>query len=242
MKFREVVISFWYKELEYNPICKVGKLESILSNLFDSPILINEQEPFINIGVPRIVASNENYVFNMSLVNANLVINIHEFADYHEVILKINELMQFVFDALKEVYDLKIIYSSIKIDLSEKINDKHELQKKLLLSNENYEDFLLKTSIGKDNKYYINETVSITKEVKIDIKLPKKINPNGNDMMARSMTVSLMGNSGIEVKEKVLEINDRLHYNNDDNYLVGKDDVRDLLFEFREFLKKEFCE
>lgn len=240
MKLKQAIITFWFRELEYNPICRINDLEDALVNYFNRPFLINNQEPFSYIGMPRIIANNENdYTFNMCLVNANLIINLHECNDYDEVNLKINELMQVVFDSLMKVYELDIIYSSIKIELFEIIKDKKSVQESLLISDENYEDFLLKNSICKDNKYYINKTVSVVKEVKVDIKLPNNIQLNNDDIMIRSMLVSLKGNMGIDINNKVIEINDRLSYNNDDKYLVKKDNIRDLLFEFREILKKE---
>ena len=163
MKLKQVIISFWFKELEYNPICKVNDLENGLNNYFNKPFFINEEEPFINIGIPRIVANNNKYSFNMSLVNANLIINLDN-EDYDQVMLTINEMIQLFYDILMEVYNLEIIYNSIKIECSEVIDNKKEIQKDILISANNYEDFLVKTSICKDDKYYINKTISLVKE------------------------------------------------------------------------------
>ena len=243
MKFKQAVITYWFCELEYNPISKVGELESNLGSFFKSPFLINEQEPFINIGMPRIIANgiNNDINFSMSLVNMNLNINLMNFNDIDDIVLKINELSQTLYDVLSDVYDLKILYASIKIEVSENIRDKFKIQKEYLLNNEfEYEDFLIKTSFGKDNKYYINNTVTISKEVKIDIKMPNKALPNEADMLTRSMLVSLDGNNScVDVKNKVNEINNRLSYNLDKNFYVSKDELRDLLFEFKMLINHE---
>lgn len=240
MKYKNAVISFWYKELEYNPICKVGELENNLGSYFQSPFLINEEPPFINIGLPRIVAHgiNQDYLFNMSLVNANLFINLQDINDINDVILKINELSQTVFASLKEVYNIEILYSSIKIEISELVDNKINFQKELLLNEDEYEDFSLKTCHSKNNKYYINETISLAKEVKIDISIPKDVPFNESDMISRSMLISLDGKNFANIKNQILEINDRLNYNNNSNYRVSSDDLRNLLFEFNLLLKE----
>jgi len=241
MKLKQVIISFWFKELEYNPICKVNDLENGLNNYFNNPFLINEEEPFINIGIPRIIANNEQYSFNMSLVNANLIINVND-DDIDIVLLKINEMMQLIYDVLMEVYSLEIIYNSIKIEFSEVIDNKKDIQKDILISRDNYEDFLVKTSICKDNKYYINKTISLVKEIKVDIKLPNKAVPNDADMLTRAMLVSINDDNAKDVKNSVLEINNRLYYNKKEDFIVKKSDIRDILYEFKLLLKNELGE
>lgn len=242
MKLKQVIISFWFKELEYNPICKVNELENGLSSYFSNPFLINEEEPFINIGMPRIIGTNENnYSFNMSLVNANLIINLNS-NDIDNVFLSINEKMQLIYDVLIDVYNLNIIYNSVKVDFSEEVNNKNDIQKMILNSKENYEDFLVKTSISKDNKYYINKTISLVKEINVDIKLPNKVIPNDVDMITRAMLVSVDNNNARDIKNTILEINNRLNYNKDKDFLVKKSDIRDLLYEFKILLKKELGE
>lgn len=242
MNYKQANITFWFKELEYNPICKVNVLESELSNYFHNPFLINEQEPFINIGMSRIIATNENnYLFNMSLVNANLNINLININDKDEIILKINELTQTLYDILKEIYNLEFIYCSVKIEFSEYIEDKDLIKKDYLINNDiDYEDFQIKTSISKDNKYYINNIIAIMKEIKVDINLPKGIKLNDADMLARSMLVSIdSSKKGLDVLNKTIEINNRLSFNNDEDYLVTKDELRYLLFEFKTLLDNE---
>lgn len=242
MNLKQAIISFWFKELEYNPICKVGELESHLKGDFKEPFLINEQEPFINIGLPRIAAKSDNMqcVFNMTLVNANLNIAFNN-EDKDQAILLINEKLQLVYDALKEVYDLKIVYASIKVEYSEKIEDSTSFVKSILAKpNDELEDFMLKTSIKKDDKYYINHVITTTKEINVDLKLPSNIKPNDSDMMMRSMLVSLKNGKIIgDIKNIVLEINNRLAYNLNPEYLVLKDDIRDLLFEFKKLINNE---
>ena len=239
MNFKQAFITFWFKELDYNPICKVGELEERLQGQFKVPFLINDCEPFINIALPRIVANslNNSCFFNMTLVNANLNILFKE-EDKEQVMLIINEKMQLFFDILMEVFDLKIIYSSIKIEYSEKIDNVLDYAKEVLIENDSLlEDLMVKTSVRRDEKYYINYIVNTTKEVNVNIKLPSKIKPLESDMMARSMLVSLQDGEIIgDIKNHVLEINNRLLYNNDHNYLVNKDSIRDLLYEFKNLL------
>jgi len=238
VKINHAIISLWYKELEYNPICKVGNLENSLSNYFKVPFLISDKEPFVNISLPRIMAGFENdkylYNFNMSMVNANLNITFNE-VDKDEIILKVNEMIQIMYDVLKEIYDIDVIYSSIKIEYIEQVSDIINIQKELLANtNDNLEDFMLKRSFQRDDKYYVNEIITVTKEVKVDINFPKNIKPNDGDMIARSMLISLENSKVLgNIKNTILEINDRLSYNKDSKYRVTKDSLRNLLFEFK---------
>ena len=59
-------------------------------------------------------------------------------------------------------------------------------------------------------------------------------------MITRSMLVSLNNSKECcDLVNNVIEINNRLSYNNDDSYLVQKNDLRDLLFEFKMLLNNE---
>lgn len=243
MEIKQAVISFWYKELEFNPICKVGELENSLASYFEEPFLINEKEPLVNINLPRIIAQkgdeNLRFIFNMTLVSANLNISFNNVSK-DEIILKINEMTQIIYDVLKEIYNVSVVYSSIKIEFFERIEETLTVQKELFkISNEDLEDFMVKFSLKKDDKYYLNEITTVTKEVKVDIKLPKNVKPIEGDMVARSMLISLKDSKVVgNVKNTILEINDRLTYNNNPDYLVNKDSLRDLLFEFKILVDK----
>ena len=242
MRSNKVVISCWFKELSYNPICKVGELEKSLGNYFQAPFLINDCEPFINVGMPRIVARSDEAVFDMSLINANLSILHFYTNNIDDIMLKVNEMMQLVFDILCDLYEIECIYTSIKIELVESSSIK-KCQKELLGTDEEIEDFMVKKSIRKDDKYYFNTMIILSKEVSFDIKNPSKNKPNESDLLARSMLISLCDSKvKDEVKNTVLEINNRLAYNVDNNYRVNKDEVRDLLFEFKVMLNKEIKE
>lgn len=233
MKIKQATISFWFKELSYNPICKVGELENCLNNHFNVPFLINDCEPFVNIGMPRIVARSDDAIFNMTLINAHLnIVNFYT-SDVNEVILKINEMMQTVFAILKEIYEIDCIYSSIKIELLEPTSLKDE-QNKLFNNNEDLEEFMMKKTIKYDNKYYLNTIITLSKEVTFNIKNPTKNNPSEGDLLARSMLISLKDSQVKgEIKNTIFEINNRLGYNIDNNYRVNKDEIRNLLFEFK---------
>lgn len=246
MRVKQVVISFWYKEMEYNPISKVGMLEKELNNYFKAPFLINDKEPFINIGFPRIIAQghDKKSIFNMTLVNANLNINYNNEVDIDDILLEINEKIQFLYDALKSIYELEILYASIKIETTNEVFNVLDLQKELINEkNNDIEDFTIKKTYKKDDKYYLNITKMLTKEVNIDIKLPKNIQINEGDMITRSMLVSLEDGKVVgDILNNLFEVNNRLGYNNNSNYRVTKDEIRDLIFEFKMLINKEIKE
>lgn len=241
MKFKCASIVFWFNELTYNPICKVNNLEQSLKTYFDSHFLINDAPPFINIGLPRIIANNNDkkIYFDMSLVNTNFTIDLVDYNDLDSIFLEINRNSQFIYDILKEIYDINFLYCSIKLEMFSNVSNKVLLQKELLKENDMiYEDFLVKTSICKENKYYINKINSLEKNITVDIKLPKDIPLNDGDMLIRSMLVST-SNNGDNIYNKIIEVNNRLNYNMDKDFVVKKDDLRNLLFEFRELIKEE---
>ena len=65
----------------------------------------------------------------MSLINAILSINITEDIDIDEAILLINNNVQLFYDIIKKVYDVKIVYTSIKIEMT---NEDKRVKNKLI--------------------------------------------------------------------------------------------------------------
>lgn len=235
-KIESINISYWYKELDNNPINKVMELQNNLKSIFDADFMINDTPALQKISMPRIqgISNDKKYFFSMSLVNANLVININGEKDSDEVLLLINNYLQLVYDVLKEIYDLEILYSSIKIELTCEDN-KEEVLKKLNILDENIEDFSVKKGLKKDN-YYINYTISNSKEYNFNI---NKENIYQEDLYDRTMLISLK--DAILNREYIvtnIEINDRLSYNIDPKYLSNKDSLRGMIFELREIIKE----
>lgn len=235
-KIESINISYWYKELDNNPINKVMELQNNLKSIIDADFMINDTPALQKISMPRIqgISNDKKYFFSMSLVNANLVININGEKDSDEVLLLINNYLQLVYDVLKEIYDLEILYSSIKIELTCEDN-KEEVLKKLNILDENIEDFSVKKGLKKDN-YYINYTISSSKEYNFNI---NKENIYQEDLYDRTMLISLK--DAILNREYIvtnIEINDRLSYNIDPKYLSNKDSLRGMIFELREIIKE----
>ena len=106
-KIQNIHISYWYQELDYNPKDKIENLEKEVKSVIDQPLLYNEELPNRFIGMPRIqgMSSDNKYLFNMSLINANLTINVSDLSS-DAVILLINEKVQLFFDILHDVYNL----------------------------------------------------------------------------------------------------------------------------------------
>lgn len=241
-KVNNIIISYWYKELDNNPISKIEELENSLNTMFIKPFLVNNMESGINLSMPRIqtMSSDKRFLFTMSLVNANLSIHFNEEIDYDEVVLIINENVQLFYDLLKEIYDVKIIYSSIKLELSREEKEPCDyFVDRFNLTNGEYEDFSFKKVLRKYDTYYINYLVNTGKELNFNIDFKGK-RPNQNDMFDRSMLISL---SDAKINRKVLnivvEINDRLAFNNDSNYLTTKENVRGMVSEVKDILNNK---
>ncbi len=239
-KIRNIYISYWFHELDYNPAKKVFELQKEIESIIDLPIRYNSDEVLRNIGMPRIEgqSSDMKYWFTMSLVNAFFSINIKENLDNDEIILLINNNIQLFYDILKEIYDVHIIYSSIKLEYVDE--DKHEEQLIKLLglsNNQKYEDLSFKRGIIK-NDYYINYILTYSKEYNFD--LTNDENLTSQDLFDRSMLTSLSkAKLHKEFLLTVIEINDRYIYNVDASHETSKDDLRGMIMELKDILKNK---
>ena len=239
-KIKNIYISYWFRELNFNPALKVKILEKEIKSIIDNPIIYNTDDVLTNIAIPRIegLSADKKYLFTMSLINAVLSININCFADNDEILLLINNNSQLFYDILKDVYNLHIIYTSVKIELiDDNKNIKEELTNLLNLSDNKYEDLIFKRGIIKDD-YYINYHLSYSKEYNFDLKNDGKIIEQ--DLFDRSMLMSLQdAQFNKEFLLIIVEINDRYAYNINSKHETGKDDIRGMIIELKNVLNNE---
>ena len=240
MKINSVTINFWFKELLESPSTKVLELEDNLNSLFHNNFMYTDMPVKENIDIPRIqcLSEDKKLFFTMSLVSCNLNIEVNDL-DNDEIVLLINEDMQILYDVLVDVYHLEILYSSIKFEANkqdDKVIDK--LIKKYNLDKDGYEDVSIKEVKKIDDSYYECIVLSSSKEINFDITLPVA-NPKENDIYARSMLLSTseatIGKTLVNVN---YEINDRLSFNNDKEYLSTKESIRGLIIELKDFVEK----
>lgn len=239
-KIKNIFISYWFKELDYNPVSKVGELENEISSVINAPLMYNAEMPNNNIAIPRVqgISKDNKYLFTMSLINSILSININEDIDIDEAILLINSNVQLFYDIIKKVYDVKIVYTSIKVEL---INEEKKIKSKLLdklkLTDNNHENLTLREGIIKDN-YYINYVLEYSSEYNFDIEHTEKLSEE--DLFNKTMVTSL---SDAHLNRKYLlitaEINDRYSFNLDNKHETGKEDIRGMILELKDILKNE---
>ena len=239
-KIKNIYISYWFKNLKFNPQDKVEILAKEINSIIDTPLLFNTDKSLKNISIPRIegLSSNKKYFFNMSLINAVLSININDDLDNDEVILLINNNIQLIFDILKNVYDINYIYTSIKLEyLNNEKEVKNKLVKLLNLSEENYEDLSFKRGIIKDN-YYINYLITYSKEYNFSFEKGEELNEN--DLFDKSMITSLKdAKYSRELLLVSIEINDRYAYNVDSSHLTSKEDLRGMIIKLKEIINNK---
>ena len=239
-KIKNIYISYWFKELDYNPSVHVNELEDEVKSIIDEPIMFNDNKLLNNISIPRIqgISHDKKYFFTMSLVNAFLSININYDISFDEVILLINNNIQLFYDILKNIYDIKILYTSIKVELTDETkNGKDKIIKLLNLSNNNYEDLSFKRGIIKD-EYYINYILTYAKEYNFNVS--RDNNTTEQDLFDRSMITSLSESTMNKAfLLTVVEINDRYSYNIDKNYETSKDNIRGMIIELKEIFENE---
>ena len=238
-KIKNICLSYWFSEINYNPALKINLLEEEVKSILDDRVMFNDNKLLNNISIPRIqgTSHDKKYFFTMSLVNCFLIINVDDIS-YDDVILLINNNVQLFYDILKKIYDVKILYSSIKLDLiDDSNNSKQKLIKLLDLSKANYEDLAFKRGIVKDD-YYINYDFCYSKEYNFNV--IKMDDTTEQDLFDRSMITSL---SEAKLNKEhlliVVEINDRYAYNKDRNYESSKDSIRGMIIELKDILNKE---
>ena len=238
MKIKSVTINFWYKELTENPSKKVLELESSLMSLLHNNFMYTEMPVGENIDVPRVqcISEDKKLFFTMSLVSSVLRINVEDM-DNDEIVMFVNENMQLLFDILKELYNVETLYSSIKVDATKPDNKVREkLAEKFSLGKDEFEDVSIKRVRRIDNSYYEAISFNSTKEINYDINVPVK-NPKENDLFSRSMLISTSAAKvGKEFLSVNYEINDRLAFNVDKEYISTKESIRGLILEFKDFV------
>ncbi len=238
-KIKNIFLSYWYNELDFNPSNKVYELEDEIKSIIDTPIMYTDDKKLKNISIPRIqgISSDKRYLFTMSLINAFLSIHLNEGIDMDEAILLINNNMQLFYDVLKNIYDIHIVYSSVKVEMFDEDNAKEKIVKLLNLSNDNYEDLSFKRGVIQD-EYYINYVLAYSKEYNFSVK--SSTDAVEQDLYDRSMITSLSeAKLNKEFLLTVVEINDRYAYNLNANHETKKDDIRGMVIELKEILKKE---
>ena len=238
-KIKSIGISYWFKKLDINPCEKVEELKNELQSFFHEDFLYNKNGIESGFSIPRIqtLSSDKKYFFTMSLINANLIIDVNNEENFDQVILEINNNIKLFYDILKEVYNLHIIYTSIKMEIIDDMEDTISfLMKKFNISKDNYESLSLKKGIIKDD-YYINYSFDACKEYNFNVPNAKL---NSQDLFDSTMLISLS-----EAKKKreylliVLEINDRYIYNINSNHETNKETLRGMILELKNILNSD---
>ena len=109
-----VLISYWFKKIEYNPKEKIDALTDYIKSIIDTPLRYNTEDASRFFSMPRIegISVDKKKIFSMSLINATLRFDVKDL-DNDEIILLVNNYSQLFYDLLKEVYNIDIIYTCI---------------------------------------------------------------------------------------------------------------------------------
>lgn len=144
-KAKNIIICYWFKELENNPLDKIDELEKSLNNEFLRPFYTKDMPLGMNISLPRIEGIDKDKIsyFNISLINSCFTYQVNDDMDLDDIILYINSKAQLYFDVLKEVFNVDILYTSLKVEFVEENYDISSLVKLLKLKDDNYEDELV---------------------------------------------------------------------------------------------------
>ena len=236
-KIKTIYLSYWFDELIDNPSNKVFELEDEVKSIINAPLMYNEDNSHVNLIIPRVqgISPDKKYLFTISLINAVFTISVNDI-DIDAAILLINNNIQLFYDIIKRVYGVKILYSSIKVEMiDENKKTKKKLMDLLKIDNKNIENLTFKQGFTKDN-YYINYILEYSTEYNFnfDNKMSEE------DLFNKSMITSLKNATlNKEYMFTVVEVNDRYSYNKDPNYETSKDELRGMIMEIKEILTKE---
>ena len=235
---KNIYISYWFNKLDFNPSTKVNDLEDEIKSIIDTPILYTDDNNLNNISIPRIkgASSDKKYFFTLSLINAILSIDVSDIT-IDEAILLINSNTQLFYDIIKKIYNIKVVYTSIKLELIDEGDSKDKLIKLLNLTPNDYEDLSFKRGIIKDD-YYINYILTYTKEYNFNIKNNQGLTEQ--DLFEMSMLTSISDAKLCkEFLLTIIEINDRYAYNTDNNHETSKDIIRGMIIELKDILSNK---
>ena len=236
-KIKTIFISYWFDELENNPGTKVYELEDEIRSIIDEPLRYAEDNDRTNLIIPRIqgISHDGKYLFTVSYINAILTISVDNIT-IDDAILLINSNIQLFYDIIKRIFNVKVLYSSIKIEMideSKKVKDK--IIKCFNEEKKDYDNLSIKKGFKKDN-YYVNYFLEYSNEYTFDFDKKYK----DNDIFNKTMITSLK--NARQTKEylfTVVEVNDRLLFNQDPDYQSTKDELRGMIMEIKEILTKE---
>lgn len=232
---KSIVISFWFDELSFNPKDKINELQEEIKSIIDTPLLYNEEDVNHYIAMPRIqgISNNKEFSFIMSLINCHLTINVSN-KDVDEIILLINNNIQYLYDILTNLYEIQIRYTSLKIGIVEEINDASEVLSKKFGFADKIEDFSIRKGFIKDD-YYVNILLNSGNEYNYNIE--RKEQYTEQDIFDKTMITSLQNaQKNKEFINKVIEINDRNHFNKDANYLSEKETIRGMIIVLKDII------
>ena len=236
---KNIIISFWYDEMTSHPKDKVNDLQEEVKSIIDTPLLFNSEEVGHLISIPRIqgMSKDHQYLLQVSLINTNLSISKNDL-DIDDAILLIN--IQYLYDAIKNTFDVRICYTSIKVELIEKREHASKHLKEIFDIKDDLEDFSIRRGFIKDD-YYINYLLNSGKEFNFNIE--KKPLFTEQDIFDKTLVTSLKdANSGEDFIVKVIEINDRCSFNNNPLYTSTKDNIRGMIIELKNILNNKLYE
>ena len=239
-EIQSFIISYWFKKLDYNPADKIDSLTDSIKSVIDTPLMYNNEDVKRLFSMPRIegISSDKKNLFSISLINATIRCEIKGSLDNDEVTMLINNYSQLFFDILKDVYNLDILYTSIKLEMTiNNIDSLNFLKDKYHLSNNKYEDLSFKRGFIKDN-YYINYIQTSGKEYNFNVE--KNESNLEQDLYDQTFLIPIIdAHLNKEYLMNVIEINDRYSYNNDRDYRTKKDIIRGMILEIKDILKNK---
>ena len=235
---KKIEISFWFDELSFHPKNKINELQEELKSIIDTPLLYSDEDINHYIAMPRIqgMSSNKCFSFHMSLINCYLAININS-KDIDEIILLVNNNIQYLYDIVTKVFEIQIRYTSLKVEIMEELDDALLVLSKRFGFDDKMEDFSMRKGFIKDD-YYINILLNSGKEYNYNIE--KKEQYTEQDIFDKTMITSLQNaHKNKEFINEFIEINDRNAFNKDANYFSKKEVIRGMIIELKDILNNK---
>ena len=238
MKIKTIVATLYF-EKELTPRNYIDKLESTFPDRFNKPF---NAQPIPNDApsmIPRITINSMNGLENIIISQINMQYNItfnEEIDDIEAVISEYKDIILSIYRGMKLTLNKEAYYFGISAIIEEDSEDPiNEIKEKYLKTlDENTCELNVRYGIKEDSKYYVNYLINNSREVTGKFTLPKGEHEINLEIMSTSKFEEIR-----HFIQKTIDINDKLAFNEDDNYRTSEVEISAIIDKLKSKLIEE---
>ncbi len=238
MKIKNIVATLYF-EREVAPRKFIDALESAFPDRFNKPFNVQPIPNDAPAMIPRITINSQNGLENIiiSQINMQYSINFSEpIENIDTVIESYKEIILNIFKGIKQSLNKEAYYfgisSVIEKDSENPINDiKDEYLKAL---DENTCELNIRYGKKEQDKYYINYLINNSKEVTGSFTVAQGEHEINLEIISTSKFKEVR-----HFIQKTIDINDKLAFNEDENYRTSEDEITNIIDKLKTKLLEE---